>query len=253
MGIHIVIPLLDPELPVLAAAAAHFTARGVRIIISSARSVRIARDKLRTSRFLQRIGIPIPATSSYDPESDWSGWKYPVVLKPANGSAGNGMCLCETPEELHFYGARTQAGLVQEWMDGDEVTVDILSDGSGRLYGLGLRKRLKVRAGEVERAVTIRDRAIEDYARIICEHFKPVGAINVQCFTNSKGCRFTEINPRFAGGFPLSYKAGANFPRRILEMGRGVPFNGCLEVAQPGLVMMRFDAEFILRREELLS
>ena len=45
------------------------------------------------------------------------------------------------------------------------------------------------------------------------------GCITIQCFMHKKteDVIGIEINPRFGGGFPVSYLAGANFPKWIIE------------------------------------
>ena len=45
------------------------------------------------------------------------------------------------------------------------------------------------------------------------------GCVNLQLFVNLKEKSFkaTEINPRFGGGYPLSYAAGANFPKMLIQ------------------------------------
>ncbi|MGE5599121.1 MAG: ATP-grasp domain-containing protein [Bacteroidota bacterium] len=249
-SISLTVPLIDPELPILANARDRLASIGTDVLVSRPDSVVIARNKLATFSFFKSIGIPTPATAPYNPSNDWSAWEFPVILKPAEGSSGRDVIVCHDLEELLFHGARLVNGIVQEKLAGDEVTVDILSDGTGTIHGLGLRKRLKVRAGEVERAVTIRNEAIEGYAESITRHFKPYGAINVQCFLTADGPVFTEINARFGGGYPLSHKAGANFPRRIFSWMRG-NMGGKPEIAEAGLVMMRHDTEIFRRLGEI--
>ncbi|MDH3246402.1 MAG: hypothetical protein OEM26_17405, partial [Saprospiraceae bacterium] len=55
-----------------------------------------------------------------------------------------------------------------------------------------------------------------------------------------------EINPRFGGGFPLSYLAGANFPRWILKeylLDGEIPYYDDWE---DKLLMLRYDQEMIV-------
>jgi len=51
-----------------------------------------------------------------------------------------------------------------------------------------------------------------------------------------------ELNARFGGGYPLSYKAGADFPRALLQEARGMPATAPLHGWRDNLVMLRYDA-----------
>ena len=56
-----------------------------------------------------------------------------------------------------------------------------------------------------------------------------------------------EINPRFGGGYPLSYCAGANFPKWIIEEYLLNNFNDdYFENWNDNLLMIRYDQEIIV-------
>ena len=69
-----------------------------------------------------------------------------------------------------------------------------------------------------------------------------IGCITAQCFlTPDNEIKFIEINPRFGGGFPLSFQAGADFPRWIIEMVMGKTPDISIDGWQDGVVMLRYD------------
>ena len=75
------------------------------------------------------------------------------------------------------------------------------------------------------------------------------GVITLQLFlTNDNKIKFIEINPRFGGGAPLSIKAGANFPRRILQELLGKKVNIRFDGFKDNLVMLRYDGEVWLEK-----
>jgi carbamoyl-phosphate synthase large subunit len=55
-----------------------------------------------------------------------------------------------------------------------------------------------------------------------------------------------EINPRFGGGFPLTYSAGGSYPGFLIDeyiLGKNIDFyEGWID----GRVMLRYDAEVII-------
>jgi len=79
-----------------------------------------------------------------------------------------------------------------------------------------------------------------------------VGCITVQCFVTEQGdIKFTEINPRFGGGFPLSCAAGADFPKWILQDLLGQRNEEEWNNWKDGVVMLRYDEEIIVSREDI--
>lgn len=77
-----------------------------------------------------------------------------------------------------------------------------------------------------------------------------VGVVTLQCFLTVDGrVRFIEINPRFGGGVPLAIRAGADFPRWLIEEHLGRQPDIAPEAWQDGLVMLRYD-EAVFRSVE---
>ena len=96
-----------------------------------------------------------------------------------------------------------------------EFTIDLYYDRFNSLKCAVPRERIEVRSGEVSKSVTRKD---ELYASICgmfsrCKGF--TGCITLQVFRKNSTNELIgiEINPRFGGGYPLSYCAGANYPR----------------------------------------
>jgi carbamoyl-phosphate synthase large subunit len=107
------------------------------------------------------------------------------------------------------------------------------------------RKRIEVRAGEVSKGRVVKHhRIMSEAARLVKVLGAGPGVITLQLFLTGDGrIKFVEINPRFGGGAPLSIKAGANFPKWILQelLGRrtNIRFNGFKD----NLIMLRYDGE----------
>jgi carbamoyl-phosphate synthase large subunit len=57
---------------------------------------------------------------------------------------------------------------------------------------------------------------------------------------------FFEVNPRFGGGFPLGYAAGANYPEWILQMLEGKTVAPRLAEYKKGVYMTRYYKEVIV-------
>ena len=250
-GVGAVIPLIDTELPGLARAHDEFRRVGTQVLLAGPDSVETCFDKLQTASLFERLEIPAPGTVA---GGRWSvaGGRWPVVVKPRRGSAGKGVNIARTAAEVDYWLAATPDALIQELLVGPEVTTDVLCDLEGRPLLAVQRERLKTRGGEVERGVTVCHPKITEYALRAAEALRPAGAINIQCFLTKRGPLFTEINPRFGGGYPLAHAAGAAFPERIVAMLVQGP-QPSLPALRVGVVMMRFDQAVFRTREELLT
>ena len=73
------------------------------------------------------------------------------------------------------------------------------------------------------------------------------GPITFQFFFNrqTNDIKALEINPRFGGGFPLSYDAGANYPAMIINeylLNKPLDF---FDTWTDNLLMLRYDAHIL--------
>ncbi len=252
-NIKLIVPLIDPELPVLAKERDLFLKEGIVPLISTYDVVKIGYDKILTAKFFKEIGIPTPKTFLYREDLDLSNMDFPIIIKPRFGSASIGVQKCENIQDVKFYSSKISEPILQEFLKGDEITVDVLCDFDGNLISMVQRKRLKIRAGEVERGITIKNKELFILVEEIIKNLKPIGVINIQCFLSKEGFFFTEINPRFGGGYPLSFYAGANFPKMIIDILEGLKIRSKSFDYKEGLLMLRYDEAIYIENSNLLS
>lgn len=110
------------------------------------------------------------------------------------------------------------------------------------------RKRLQVRAGEVSKALTQKNQVYFQLVEKLAHLQGAIGCLTIQVFYSELNNNLLgiEINPRFGGGFPLSYLAGANYPKYILQeylLEQSIAFN---EDWKKNLLMLRYDAEVLV-------
>ncbi|AKX93501.1 carbamoyl phosphate synthase-like protein [Moorella thermoacetica] len=254
-NIHMIIPLFDLELPFLSKLKETFHKEGVVVLISSPHVIEICLDKLQTAKFFNEHQIPTPLT--YTPEDflsrDIQGFDGQFIVKPRFGSSGKGVNKCNTKEEINYFIRQNETYIIQEFIRGYEVTLDVLCDFKGNCISIVPRKRLKVRGGEVERAVTIEAPNLLKITQEIVSKLNAVGPINIQCFITEQGPVFTEINPRFGGGYPLSYHAGADFPKMIVKMALGEKIAPRIGIYRRNLYMLRYDTAIYKGEDELID
>lgn len=250
-GIGLVVPTIDAELATYAGHRARFAEHGVTVAVSSPAVVAIGTDKVATHAWLTRHGFPTVRQATADEVlAALDRWPFPLLVKPRAGNSSRGVAVVRDARELEV--ARREDLLVQSIATGIEYTVDVLVDGEGRCRCAVPRRRLEVRGGEVSKGVTVRHPPLEDLSRRIAGALPGAyGALNVQIFSGPDDeLSVIELNPRFGGGFPLSWRAGADYPRWMIEEIVGLPSTASAGSWSSGLVMLRYDdAVFVDARE----
>lgn len=242
-GIDMLVPLIDTDLPKLAAARDRFRKAGCIPLISSAEVVATCRDKIRTYACLKQAGIDTPETWTLADAMKRRAHRFPYFLKPRQGSASKGSFRIDDMDELRTLGKRVPDAIVQEFVPGIEHTLDVYMGLDGRFRCAVPRRRIEVRGGEVIKAVVVRDGAMIVLGARVAEALGDcMGVITIQLMVTTGGAlRVIEVNPRFGGGVPLAIAAGADFPRWLLQEAMGQTPAIRPDGYTDGVVMLRFD------------
>ena len=133
--------------------------------------------------------------------------------------------------------------IAQDVLRGPEFTVNMFFDAAGRLRSTVPHQRLQVRAGEVEKGLTIDIAELTAAAhRLAAALPGPRGALCFQAMLDADGgAQVFEINARFGGGYPLADRAGATFARWLIEEALGLD-SSITDRWLPGVTMLRYDA-----------
>jgi carbamoyl-phosphate synthase large subunit len=242
--IGLVVPTIDTELLPLSLEIERFAEKGIHLILSSAEIVELCRDKRKTSVLFESIGLPYPEIYARD------AIRFPCFAKPFNGSCSIGADVIESPDQLTKKVLNDESLIFQELIDRSfiEYTVDAYYNRSGQLCCLVPRERLEVRAGEVSKGVT-RKQQVYDFLLPRLSLLKGArGCITLQIFAKPEREQYyaLEINPRFGGGYPLSYSARANYPGLLIDeylYGKDILF---FDDWEENLMMLRYDAKVLV-------
>ncbi|MFN3167554.1 MAG: ATP-grasp domain-containing protein [Phycisphaeraceae bacterium] len=252
--IRLVVPTIDPELPLYAQAYERFAEIGTTLAIGSPEAVAIGADKRETHRWLSELGVPVPGQASIaEVLANPSDWPTPLIVKPARGSSSIGLQRIARHEQLAVID-RAGEMVVESIAPGQEYTIDVYIDRSGRPRCAVPRQRLETRSGEVSKGLTVRNAALQALAMKIAAALPGAfGVINVQIFLDPSTDKMAviEINPRFGGGYPLTQEAGANYTRSLVEdvLGRSLSINP--DAWRDGLAMLRYDEAVYVDRSGL--
>lgn len=243
-NIGIVIPTIDTELPLLAANKEHFASHGINIVVSSPEFIEKCCDKRETNKMFEEYDIRSPRC--VDPAHP----EFPMFAKPYDGSMSKNLHVIKSTDDLSESIINDPKLMFMEYIDKNdykEFTVDMYFGRDNRVKYIIPRERIEVRGGEVSKGIT-RKNYLVDYLNERFENLPGVvGCICVQLFYRERDNAVVgiEVNPRFGGGYPLSFHAGADFPKMIMQeylQGKTLEYR---EDWRDNLMMLRYDAEVI--------
>jgi len=244
-SVKLLIPTVDLDLKVLSRNKQRFAELGCCVLVSSPRVVDICQDKRKTYRFLVENGFDTPVTMSVRAALSGRKLSWPCFVKPWDGYASKGNAVVRNREELRLFAKRIPNAICQEYVRAVEHTCDVYVDFAMKVRCVVPRKRIEVRAGEVSKAQIVKHPAIMSRtARLVEQLGAGPGVVTLQLFLTGDGLvRFIEINPRFGGGVPLAIKAGANFPKWILQELCGRRPRIKSDGFKDNVIMLRYDGE----------
>lgn len=248
-GIGLVVPTIDDELPLFAAARERFARMGVQVAVSDPFVTLLCNDKFAACAHLREHGIA--AAESWLPDTLPARPRFPLFVKPRFGRGSVGAFAARDARELEFFLTYVAGPVVQEYLAGPEFTIDLFCDFEGRPLSAVPRERAVIRAGVIDRGRTSRDPALLDLALRCAEVLPFVGACNIQCrVVNGRPVVF-EINPRFSGGIPLTIAAGADFPRMLVQLAAGRPVPPALGEFTADLWMTNYESSLFIGAAQL--
>jgi carbamoyl-phosphate synthase large subunit len=224
LGVDVVLPTVDAELRPLAHARGKFTAAGIKLLLADADALDIILDKLALATHCAGV-VRIPRTELFGPAVDPGSWSYPVVVKPRTGSGSRGIHIVGSAAELAAMD-RSPALIVQDFLPGEEYSVDVLADTNGHVIASVPRLRARVDSGVSVGGRTVHDPEVEYFGRAVARATGITFVANVQCKRDRDGSpALLEVNPRIPGTLGLTIASGVDMPRLALQalLGRRLP------------------------------
>ena len=240
--ISVIVPTIDTELHILAKVKEEFIRNGVFIAVSSLNICETFYLKKSTENFFKKYGFNTPMEIN-----DLKNATYPVFAKLNNSSCSIGAQIVYSFEKANELLKENENYVFQEYIKGEEYTVDVFMDRNQNVISVVPRLRLEVRAGEVSKAKTVKDREIINEVKKLCKYLQGAyGTLTIQLFKTKDKIFFIEINPRFGGGYPLTWLSGADFARYLILdfLKEKLSYN---ENWKDNLVMLRYDAEVLVK------
>lgn len=208
--IDLIVPTIDTELLILSQEKDTIEKKtSAKVLISSENVIKICRDKINTQKFFEENGFGVPKQIQTEDIKN-GNIQFPIFIKPLDGSSSINTFKVNNFNELNFFNEYIEKPIIQEYMTGEEYTVDCFLDFAGNIITIVPRRRIATRSGEISKGRIVKDREIINDITKLLKKINPVGQITIQCMKTLEGIKYIEINPRFGGGAPMSIKAGAD-------------------------------------------
>ncbi|MGB0095194.1 MAG: ATP-grasp domain-containing protein [Solirubrobacteraceae bacterium] len=242
-----VVPLTDLDIEVLAHARA---AGQLPAFVPDPEIARATFDKYEAHLLLERLGLPSPPTVLPGEAVD----NYPVMVKPRQGSGARSIHRADDRRAAEFFVDYVkEPTMVQRFMDGQEFSIDCLSDLRGRCLNAIPRTMIESRGGESIKGTVIADDELIDLARRVVEALGVRGPCTVQVFRDKDiGIGITDVNTRFGGAFPAPMYAalpGRSYPQLIVRMARGEEIEPHIGQFRDGVTFTRYFWQLELDRQ----
>lgn len=250
-----VLSLIDPELSLIAKHREAFEGIGVTVIGSSYELCERTLDKWALYRWMTAHGYP--CAKSYIRMEDFKAAvaakevRFPVFVKPVRGSASIRIAKAEDMETAEFLFLHGEQMMIQEFMDGQEIGADVYIDMISReVVSIFTKKKLVMRAGETDKAVSFIDERLFAEIKRFAEENGFTGQIDIDIFEKDGTYYFSEVNPRFGGGYPHAYACGADHMTLIKNNLSGKINEKRIGSYAAGKVMMKYNEIMLIDGEQ---
>lgn len=209
---------------------------GATVYVPPVATLKVCADKWQTYVFAKEIGVLAPATflavETATKALELGEVQFPLIIKPRWGSASIGLFIVDSIDDLVAgFEACSQAVaksalvklgaentvIIQELIEGSEYGVDLLYDKAEQFIGFTAKKKLVMRAGETDKAVSVEPERFTSIVEKISQALPHRGNLDCDFLQRDGQLYLLELNPRFGGGYPFTHLAGANHVQMLLD------------------------------------
>jgi predicted ATP-grasp superfamily ATP-dependent carboligase len=178
------------------------------VILSCCETNVILRSKYKTYKYFKDI-INVPEVY----ENINKIKKFPVFIKPNEGSSSKECYIVKNKKELNFFFDKIKNPIVLEYLSGQEFTVDCFTDFNGNLLFSQPRLRICKNSGASSYTRIFSNQELKEWAAKINENIKLNGAWFFQTKINEKGEQcLLEIGSRIGASSGINRFNDINLP-----------------------------------------
>lgn len=271
--VDVLIPFNTNELELVSLFADAFERIGTKVLVSNHRALEISNDKIHFHDYF--IGdIPTPkatATSSYDRLKEFLRWNQEktFTIKQRHGCGSRGFRIIGSNEcflrdkpsgvfiqddELQQLFDNSEQFLIQEYLPGNELTVDLVVDHGKVLYH-ACKLNSNMENGVARRSTVVSDfPCAVDPCKFVCEKLQLHGNIGFDLKCDAEGKPYIiDCNPRMTATVSLIAKAGVNMPYIALQLALGEPVRDDYKLKYGTSIVRRITDYYFDESGELLE
>jgi len=197
------IPTVTEELVVISRIAEEIRSLGAEVFTSGVDASEVALDKLRTVRFFEGTGVPVPMTLVPGTDADEVVERLgsPLLVKPVFSRGGRGVKILHTAADVR---AEAREGVIfQEFIPGPEFDGNLFVKPDGAMDSIVILKKTSLKEGLVGNATGV-ERTTNDEVADICARIAArlglIGPIDIDIRLKEDGTPvLLEINSRLGG------------------------------------------------------
>ncbi|MBI4845299.1 MAG: ATP-grasp domain-containing protein [Candidatus Omnitrophica bacterium] len=236
-SIRVLVPIIEEEFALVSRATAEFKKCGTLVMLPDSKTILMCLNKIKLSRFLEKHEFPTPKIYLSVPERS----SFPLVKKPIKGRGSKGISIVYRKEDIKQANRNDKSCFFQEFIKGQEYSVDVLSDRSGKAKAVFCRVRLEVRDGKSVKAITVRNKTVEDLAVRIADALGLKGPSCLQCIVDKDGVPyFFDVNTRIGSATILTVEAGVNIPFLAVKSLLGMKIDKLTGKFKENIIMLRY-------------
>ena len=246
--IKVVLPLQEDELLLIAKERKQFEDLGILVAVSEYQNLLLCKDKYQMYQFLNNLQIPTIKTELVDDILESGNLDGDVFVKPRRGAGSVGAMRVATIALLSALQNESENQLiVQPYIKGIDIYVDFISK---KTIGIFCKKKLRMRAGETEKSISVKIPEIEELVKKTIEVLHLRGPIDMDILEESGKYYILEINPRFGGGYPHAYECGINFPKMLAVNAKKMSNDKIENEYKEGIIALKYSDVKIVKRDE---
>lgn len=205
------IPLTDVEIDVLNPCREIFDTQGTVLCMSPYETILSCRNKRKTSDILKSLQAVHTIPEYQESEVRNGKVKFPVFCKKTDGRSSQGIQKIFSGDEFSLFAENhdPDAYMIQPFMEGDIITVDVVRDPKGgNCVAVPRRELLRTLNGAGTSVYVFRDPELEAACERIADILNIQGCVNFEFIDTGDTYYFLECNPRFSGGVKFTCISG---------------------------------------------
>lgn len=213
--IDILIPTVDPELPILSKYKKEFKEKlHCHILINEFEEINRFNDKWLSYLWYIEHAIATPKSilpeNNTDLEKSALALEYPMIMKPRVGGGSRSIFKINSFLDVAKYIEIVPKPILQQYLfpDNEEYTAGTYKTIDNEVFTIILKRTLKF--GMTNTAETVFNKELNDFAKEVILKTNLIGSNNIQFRVTKQGPKVLEINPRFSGTTGIRASFGFN-------------------------------------------